>query len=76
MRCLLAVAWMIVHAAPAQASSLLAPAVGAADSATVGTRVADPQTPSAALFENPAGLIGFDTFTHGGGLGLGFGRAH
>ncbi len=72
--CLLAVAWMIAHATQAPASSLLAPAVGAADSATVGTRVADPQTPSAALFENPAGLIGFDTFTHGGGLGLGFGE--
>ncbi len=67
--------WMAVHGAPALASSLLAPAVGAADSATVGTRVADPQTPSAALFENPAGLSGFETFTHGGGLGLGFGRA-
>jgi long-subunit fatty acid transport protein len=26
------------------------------------------------LFENPAGLTGFDTITHGGGLGLGYGR--
>jgi long-subunit fatty acid transport protein len=60
--------------APAAASSLLAPAVGAADSGTAGTRVADPATPSAALFENPAGLTAFDTFTQGGGLGLGYGR--
>ena len=37
-------------------------------------RVADPPTPSAALFENPAGLTAFDTFTHGGGLGIGYGR--
>jgi long-subunit fatty acid transport protein len=58
----------------AWASVLLAPAVGAADSATQGTRIADPQTPSAALFENPAGLTGFDTTTHGGGFGIGYGR--
>jgi long-subunit fatty acid transport protein len=61
--------------APAWASTLLAPAVGTADNATMGTRIADPQTPSAALFENPAGLTGFETFTHGGGLGIGYGRA-
>ena len=60
--------------APAAASCLLVPAVGAADSGTAGTRVADPHTPSAALFENPAGLTAFDTFTTGGGLGLGYGR--
>src|SRR5512140_3661746 len=60
--------------APVRASGLLAPAVGAADNATMGTRIADPQTPSAALFENPAGLTGFETFTHGGGLGIAYGR--
>jgi long-subunit fatty acid transport protein len=59
---------------PARASCLLTPAVGAADSATVGTRVADPPTPAAALFSNPAGLTDFDTLTHGGGLGVGYGR--
>jgi long-subunit fatty acid transport protein len=60
---------------PARASNLLAPAVGAADSATVGTRVADPPTASAALFANPAGLTHFETLTYGGGLGIGYGRA-
>lgn len=60
--------------APAAASILIAPAVGTADIATVGTRIADPYTPSSALFENPAGLTAFDTFTSGGGLGLGYGR--
>jgi long-subunit fatty acid transport protein len=59
---------------PTWASALLAPAVGAADSATVGTRIADPHTPSAALFENPAGLTGFETTTHGGGVGIAYGR--
>jgi len=59
---------------PAGASTLLAPAVGAADSATMGTRIADPQTPSAALFENPAGLAEFSTVTHGGSFGMGYGR--
>jgi long-subunit fatty acid transport protein len=61
--------------APTWASALLAPAVGAADNATMGTRIADPHTPSAALFENPAGLTGFDTLTHGGGFGIAYGRA-
>ena len=59
---------------PARASNLLAPAVGAADSATAGTRIADPHTPSAALFANPAGLTQFETLTHGGSLGIGYGR--
>ena len=66
---------VVLAAAPARASDLLAPAVGAADSATAGTRVADPLTPSAALFANPAGLTAFDTLTHGGSLGIGYGRA-
>jgi long-subunit fatty acid transport protein len=57
----------------ARASGLLAPAAGAADSGTAGTRVADPHTPSAALFSNPAGLTGFDSITLGGSLGLGYG---
>lgn len=59
--------------APAWGSALLAPAVGAADSATAGTRVADPHTPSSALFENPAGLFEFDTITISSSLGLGYG---
>jgi long-subunit fatty acid transport protein len=68
------VACVLLTPAPAAATCLLTPAVGAADSATVGTRVADPPTPSAALFSNPAGLTDFDTFTYGGGLGVGYGR--
>lgn len=60
---------------PTYASSLLAPAVGAADNATMGTRIADPHTPAAALFENPAGLTGFETLTNSVGLGIGYGRA-
>ena len=67
-------AYVLLGPAPAVASSLIVGAVGTADMATVGTRVADPHTPSAALFENPAGLTAFDTFTTGGGLGLGYGR--
>lgn len=59
----------------AWASALLAPAVGAADVATMGTRVADPHTPSAALFENPAGLTRFDTTTISSSLGIGYGWA-
>lgn len=57
----------------ARASGLLAPAAGAADSGTAGTRIADPHTPSAALFSNPAGLTRFDTITASGSLGLGYG---
>lgn len=60
--------------APVRASQLLAPAIGAADSATQGTRIADPYTPASALFENPAGLTGFAAFTHGGDFGLAYGR--
>lgn len=55
------------------ASGLLAPAVGAADSATAGTRVADPLTPSSSLFSNPAGLTRFDSVTVDGSFGLGYG---
>jgi long-subunit fatty acid transport protein len=74
--CVCLAASALLGPTPAAASPLLAPAVGAADSATAGTRVADPPTPSAALFSNPAGLTDFDTFTHGGGLGVGYGRGH
>lgn len=56
----------------AAASALLAPAIGPIDNATVGSRVADPQTPAAALFENPAGLAGLDGIHVGAGLGAGF----
>lgn len=65
---------MAVAPASVRASQLLAPAMGAADSATQGTRIADPHTPAAALFENPAGLTAFDSFTHGGDFGVAYGR--
>lgn len=54
------------------ASMLLAPAVGAADSATNGSVVAIPTTPESALFTNPAGLIAFDRTTHSASLGAVF----
>jgi long-chain fatty acid transport protein len=55
-----------------EASLLLAPAVGAADSATNGSVVATPTTPESALFTNPAGLIAFDRTTHSASLGAVF----
>lgn len=58
----------------AAASGLLAPAIGPADDATAGTRIADPPTPSAAMFSNPAGLARFPTTTVSGSMGLGYGR--
>lgn len=61
---------IVLAPAWAGASDLLAPAIGAADSATAGSRIADPPTPSAALFSNPAGLTRFTTLTHGGSLGV------
>jgi long-subunit fatty acid transport protein len=63
-------------ASPAWGSQLLAPAIGGLDSSTQGTRIADPPTPSAALFENPAGLAWFDTTTDGGGAAVSYGRQH
>ena len=60
----------------AWASTLLATAVGAADNATQGTRIADPHTPAAALFENPAGLVQFTTPTYGADLGIAYGHGH
>ena len=47
----------------AQASMLLANGVGAVDQATNGSFVAEPCTPESALFENPAGLVGFERTT-------------
>ncbi len=64
----------VVWPAPSPASTLLAPSVGAADSATQGTRIADPHTPASALFANPAGLVQFESFTSTGGLGIAFGH--
>lgn len=55
-----------------EASMLLAPAVGAADSATNGSVVASPRTPDSALFTNPAGLVAFEQTTHSGSFGAVF----
>jgi long-subunit fatty acid transport protein len=51
---------------------LLAPCAGPADCATNGSNVAQPETPDAALFANPAGLIAFDRSTHSASLGAVF----
>jgi long-chain fatty acid transport protein len=59
----------LVFARASAASMLLAPAVGAADSATDGAAVAIPTTPDSALFTNPAGLIAFETTTHSASFG-------
>jgi len=64
---------LLLRPVPVLASALLAPAVGTADGATQGTRIADPPSPAAALFANPAGLVQFDTITTNGDLGLGWG---
>jgi long-subunit fatty acid transport protein len=47
--------------------------MGAADQATLGSRVADPPTPAAALFANPAGLTQFGHKTMDASLGVGYG---
>jgi long-subunit fatty acid transport protein len=54
------------------ASMLLAPAVGAADSATNGSVVGIPATPESALFTNPAGLAAFEHTTHSASFGAVF----
>lgn len=46
---------------------------GAADMSLNGTTIAEPLTPSGALFANPAGLCAFETTTVTGSLGYGFG---
>jgi long-subunit fatty acid transport protein len=56
------------------ASPLLVPAIGAPDSALLGTEVAEPPTPEGAMFQNPAGLVAFQTTTYSAGLGAAFGK--
>jgi long-chain fatty acid transport protein len=62
----------LLLARASEASMLLAPAVGAADSATNGAVVAAPTTPDSALFTNPAGLVGFERKTHSASFGAVF----
>jgi long-subunit fatty acid transport protein len=68
------VALLCMRPAPAPASPLLVPAIGAPDSALLGTQVAEPPTPEGAMFQNPAGLVAFDTMTYSVGLGVAFAR--
>ena len=55
------------------ASALLSMSNGAADMSLNGTTIAEPLTPSGALFANPAGLCAFEEKTLTGSLGYGFG---
>jgi long-subunit fatty acid transport protein len=66
----LLVALLLSGASAGEASMLLAPAVGCADSATNGSVVAVPTTPESALFTNPAGLVAFDRPTHSASFGI------
>jgi len=50
-------------ASPGTASQLLVSSTSARDTALSGSTVAEPRTPSAAMFSNPAGLALFDTMT-------------
>ncbi|HYC57404.1 MAG TPA: outer membrane protein transport protein [Candidatus Binatia bacterium] len=63
-----------LSSAPASASQLLTPAVGAADSAMAGATVAAPESPTAAAFANPASLVLFDPGFVSGSFGLAFGH--
>jgi long-subunit fatty acid transport protein len=58
-----------------EASQLLAPAVGAPDSAMNGATVATPITPSAAAFSNPAGITAMDPGTMSFALGVPVGHS-
>ena len=64
---------LIATATPSPASQLLPMSNGAADMSLSGTAIAEPLTPSGALFANPAGLCAFEGTTVSGSLGYGFG---
>lgn len=53
----------LIVACPAMASQLLVSSTSAPDTALAGSTVAEPRTPSAAMFANPAGLGLFDRAT-------------
>jgi long-subunit fatty acid transport protein len=53
----------LIFARPCPASQLLASSAGAPDTALSGSTVAEPRTPSAAMFSNPAGLSLFEETT-------------
>jgi long-subunit fatty acid transport protein len=58
----------------AHASFILVPAVGVADLQLDGAAVAEPLTPEGAMFQNPAGLVGFDHKLVSAGFGVSFGE--
>ncbi len=59
-------------ASPGTASQLLVSSTSARDTALSGSTVAEPRTPSAAMFSNPAGLALFDTMTVDGSAAFAF----
>ena len=63
-------AWFL--ASPCTASQLLVSSTSARDTALSGSTVADPRTPSAAMFSNPAGLVLFDKTTVDGSTAFSF----
>jgi long-subunit fatty acid transport protein len=64
---------LLVRAVPVGASQLLPMAVGAADMGMGGATIAEPLSPSGALFANPAGLCSFDETTMTTSIGVGWG---
>lgn len=52
---------------------MLAPMAGAADSSTGGSTIAEPLSPTGAMFGNPAGLAGFTDRSFGQGIGFAYG---
>ncbi len=61
-------------ATPCVASQLLVPTSGTADAGLAGSTVAEPRTPSAAMFSNPAALSLFDRTTLDAYGGVPFGN--
>ncbi len=59
-------------ASPCIASQLLVSSAGVPDTALSGSTVAEPRTPSAAMFSNPAGLALFDKTTVDGSAAFSF----
>jgi long-subunit fatty acid transport protein len=66
---------ILLVAGHAQASQLLVPAIGTPDSAMAGATVADPRTPSAAAFSNPAGLVHLEAGTVSFSIGVPVGHS-
>jgi long-subunit fatty acid transport protein len=74
MRVALLACLAMTAARAANASGLLQTAVGAADMAMGGATIAEPLSPSGALFANPAGLAGFPETTLSNSIGIGVGK--